>query len=499
VAFSMAWDGPGGGVSGDGGGDDRAAAGVLAGFREDLYWSLTRRRDALFEVGDAVLCAPGRVTDLARLSLVPEFGRGHGALYDALNAGHIGVGRLRRALAGVALPAWPDGGIRLAVDVSSWLRPEARASAERAFCHVHGRGRNAGQVIPGWPYSFVAALGPGASSWTLLLDAVRLGPGDDDGAVTAGQLREVFTRLAAAGHWADGDPPVLVAMDAGYNVTRLAWLLRDLPVVLVARVRSDRVYWRAAPPKARGVSGRHARHGTPVRCGDPATWHGAQVVQDGHEARHGPVTATAWTGVHQAVHRHTGGFEDWPEDQELPVIEGTLIRLSVTGQRARGPAPAPMWLWASTPDAGDAQVRVLWQAYLRRFDIEHTFRFLKQQLGWTRPLLRDPAAADRWTWLLLACYAQLWLARGLAAVTRLPWQPPQPPAAMTPGRVRAGFRRARQITGTPASPAKPGRPGPGRPKGSRNKRKAPRHPVGKHTPKPPKQAKNPRKKANHTG
>jgi hypothetical protein len=49
---------------------------------------------------NAVLCAPGRVTDLARLSLVPEFGRGHGALYNALNAGHAGVGRLRRALAG---------------------------------------------------------------------------------------------------------------------------------------------------------------------------------------------------------------------------------------------------------------------------------------------------------------------------------------------------------------------------------------------------------------
>jgi hypothetical protein len=31
-------------------------------------------------------------------------------------------------------------------------------------------------------------------------------------------------------------------------------------------------------------------------------------------------------------------------------------------------------------------------------------------LGWTRPKLRDPAAADRWTWLILACYAQLRLA-----------------------------------------------------------------------------------------
>ena len=118
----------------------------------------------------------GRCRDLARLSLVPESGRGHGGLYDGLNAGRVEVGRLRRAVAGMVLPAWPDGRIRLGADVSDWLRPGAETSPERLFCHVHWRGKNAGQMIPGWPYSFVAALGPGRSSWTPLLDAVRLGP-----------------------------------------------------------------------------------------------------------------------------------------------------------------------------------------------------------------------------------------------------------------------------------------------------------------------------------
>ncbi len=162
-------------------------------------------------------------------------------------------------------------------------------------------------------------------------------------------------------------------------------------------------------------------------------------------------------------------------------------------------AAETMWLWASAPLPAEAEVRVLWQAYLRRFDIEHLFRFCKQQLGWTRPLLRDPAAADRWTWLIICCYAQLWLARALAAITRLPWQPPQPPAAMTPGRVRAGFPRARAAAGTPARTPKPATPGPGRPKGSKNKRKAPRHRPGKTTPKQRKQAKNQRKKTKQTG
>ena len=153
---------------------------VLAGFRGLLYRCLTRRGDELFELGDAVLCADGPVQDLARLSLVAGHRRGHGAVYDALNAGRVDIGRLRRALAGLPLQTGPDGGIRLAVDVSPWLRPQAATSAGLLFCHVYGRGKGSAQIIPGWPYSVVAALEPGRTSWTAVLDAVRLRPDDDE-------------------------------------------------------------------------------------------------------------------------------------------------------------------------------------------------------------------------------------------------------------------------------------------------------------------------------
>src|SRR5712691_12537196 len=72
VAFSMAW--PGDAVDGGPGRDE--AWRLLAGFRGEFYRCLPRRGDALYDLADAVLCAGGRVTDLARLSLVPEFRRG---------------------------------------------------------------------------------------------------------------------------------------------------------------------------------------------------------------------------------------------------------------------------------------------------------------------------------------------------------------------------------------------------------------------------------------
>ena len=155
-------------------GGDRAD-GALAGFRRELYFCFGMRRDVLFEVCDAVLCKQERVLMLAEVSLEPECRRGHGAVYDALNCGEVRFARLRRALSLVPLREWEDGRIRLAVDVSNWLRPDAEASPERLFCHCYARGKGNAQLIPGWPYSFVAALEPGRTSWTLPLDAVRLG------------------------------------------------------------------------------------------------------------------------------------------------------------------------------------------------------------------------------------------------------------------------------------------------------------------------------------
>ena len=283
------------------------------------------------------------------------------------------------------LPGWPDGRIRLAVDVSNWLRPGAVTSPERMFCHVYGRGKGQAQMIPGWPYSFVAALEPGRTSWTAVLDAVRLGPADDETEVTAAQVREVVTRLIGAGHWRPGDPDMLIVFDAGYDVTRLAWLLTDLPAEMLGRLRSDRVLYFPAPPRAGGC-GRPARHGPEFALADPATWPGPPVTTSTATSRYGTAVAAAWDRLHPRLTHRAAWLG---HDGELPVIDGTLIRLAVDhlpGDRD----PKPVWLWSSRTGATPAEVDRLWQAFLRRFDIEHTFRFFKQVLGWTRPKLRGP-------------------------------------------------------------------------------------------------------------
>ena len=102
---------------------------------------------------------------------------------------------------------------------------------------------------------------------------------------------------------------------------------------------------------------------------------------------------------------------NWEGD--LPVLHGTVLRVMV-GHLPDGRKPhKTMWLWHAGP--APLSCDELWRAYLARFDEEHAFKFAKGTLGLTAARVRTPEQADRWVRLVMAAFAQLLLARPLAA------------------------------------------------------------------------------------
>ena len=209
--------------------------------------------------------------------------------------------------------------------------------------------------------------------------------------MTAAQVRNVVTRLAAAGHWKDGDPDIMVIFDAGYEPARLAWLLRDLPVQVTGRLGTNRVFRLPPPPRQPGEMGRPVKHGAELPLAADAARLDPNAVTTTVTSRYGAAAALSWNRAHPKL-KARGAWEG--HQGALPVIEGTLIRLTVD-HLPHDRAPKPAWLWTSRPDAGPAEADLCWQAFLRRFDLEHTFRFLKQALGWTRrnSAIRPPPIA----------------------------------------------------------------------------------------------------------
>ena len=126
---------------------------------------------------------------------------------------------------------------------------------------------------------------------------MRLSPDDDETEVTATQVRDVVTQLIDAGHWHEGDPAILVVFDAGYDVTRLAYLLADLPAGLLGRLRSDRVVQLPAPPRQPGTMGRPRKHGGEIALAAPAAWPAPHVTTSTVTSRYGLAVTAAWDRV----------------------------------------------------------------------------------------------------------------------------------------------------------------------------------------------------------
>ena len=147
-----------------------------------------------------------------------------------------------------------------------------------------------------------------------------------------------------------------------------------------------------------------------------------------------------------------------------PLSVGWVVRVVLERTPNQARPLKPLWLWYAGPEPPDPGL--LWRAYVHRFDVEHTLRFCKERLGWDRARVRTPEQMDRWTWVILAAYTQLRLARGLIADQRLPWERPRPPGQLTPWRVLRGFGDLVLLLGTLARAPKPCGRSPGRPKGS---------------------------------
>ena len=428
---------------------------ALRCFRTDLHGSFPRRADALFELVDALLTA-GPVASLPHLSLQAAHRRGWGSLYDALAEGALDEVVLQGLLRQYAVG---DGPAVYALDQSVWPRCDAEASPDRGF-YYHPSRHSAGQpIVAGWAYQWLTQLNFTRDSWTTPLDVRRVHPTENANAVAVEQIQALLKRFPR------DDAPPLFVFDAGYDSAQLTQGLGEVPAAVLVRFRADRCFYADPPPATRSPKGGRPRvHGAKFACKDPATWPSPTAEHVVDDEQYGMVRVRSWAGLHPKQQHHPGRGTR----KTRPIVRGTVVLVEVSRLPARSYPPQILWLWWA--GAGMPDRDLLWRAYVRRFDLEHTLRFLKQSLGWTTPRVRHPQQADRWTWLVVAAYTQLRLVRPWIADRRLPWERPLKLGQLTPSRVRRALSALLPLVGTPATAPKPCGRSPGRPSGSRSGR-----------------------------
>lgn len=422
----------------------------LVSFRKQAYDALSHWPDTLFELADSLTSCPTPTYSTPALSLEPEFRRSHGSLYKALEHGVVDLDQMRKVLVEHKPSDWPDV---YAVDATSWARNDAETSPERGYYYSTSKQLGDKPIVAGWQYQLITQLNWEANSWTAPVDQIRLKPGQDPTEASIRQVKELVLRLSES-----NQVPMFV-FDAGYDSITIGDQLKDEPAQIIVRLSPRRIFYSDPGPELR--PGRPRRHGKCFKLSDSSTWHEPDKEHTTLDGTFGRVVVQAWNQLHPRLARR-GPRKDL---KTLPIIQGTIVRIQVEHlPKSVVSRDAELWLWWSGP--GKPDLDLCWRAYLRRFDIEHTIRFLKHTLGWSIPSIQTPQQADTWTWLVVVAYTQLRIARPIIDDVRLPWERPLGPSHRTPARVRRGFRLLRPDIGTPAHPPKTSTPGPGRPKGT---------------------------------
>lgn len=416
----------------------------LIQFRQAAYRCLGNARDAQFELTDAVILTP-RVNSYVELSLSPVFRRLWPSIYEAIEDGQPDrEGLMRLYIA--QIPSTPRP--LLAGDHTAWPRLSAPTLPERTVEHQPVQIIGNKPITIGQGFGTLAWIPEEVGSWALPLLHERIPPTETPIEKAVRQLRRVSLALPVR--------PISL-WDAEYGNATFVQESADIPADKIIRLRPNLCLW--GPPPPHSGRGRPRVHGDKFKLKDPTTWGPPAEVLEVEDPQLGQVHISLWRGLHF---------------RKSPHHPMTVVRITRPGARGTRRDPKDLWLiWVGEEPP---PLREWWRCYLRRFAVDHWYRFAKQRLHWVLPRFGTPEQAERWSDLMPFITWELWLAREVVTDNPLPWQKPQ--TNLTPGRVCQGMGGILAVIGTPAQVPKPRGKSSGWPKGRPRQRKE-RHPVVK--------------------
>lgn len=398
----------------------------LREFRHNAYRLIGNGRDAVFDLMDAVLVSRS-VASFAELSLSPVFRRQWSSLYEALQDSEPP----RSVLMELYIEQMPQEiPIVLAGDHTAWSRLQAQTLRERTYEHQANPMSGAKPVTLGHGYGTIAWIPETQGSWALPLLHERITSAESPIDKGVNQLRQVCQKLATR---------PLSLWDAEYGCAPFLKQTADIACDKLIRLRSNRVLY-GLPPAYTGI-GRPRVHGDKFKLGDSNTgWQPDEDIEV-EDLKLGRLRLRMWHDLHL---------------KQAATHQVSLIQLERLDSTAHTP-PKPLWLIWIGQDR--PSLPTIWQRYLRRFAINHWYRFAKQRLHWTLPQLSTPEQSQRWSDLMPLLTWQLWLARPDVQDAPLPWQKAAP--NLSPGRVANAFAQVLAVIGTPAPNPKPRGKSPG--------------------------------------
>lgn len=272
-------------------------------FREKLYQSFNYRRDTLMDLLDA-LAANTTAREPVELSLSPLFRREYSALYKGIQAYRAispsnskeaekrKIAQIEARFQAIAalIPTPQQKQFYLwALDVTPLPRPYAKTLEERTIIYQPNTIKSNKPINIGHSYSVLTALPEreetGDIPWAIPLTVERVKSSATGKQVGSQQLKQILTNenLPWSNHLS------VVVVDSDYSAkTFLSEQEQHPNLVVVTRVRSNRVFYTSPEPKIIPSLGHPRWYGAKFDSLDEATWHEpTEVVQTNFTTKRG--------------------------------------------------------------------------------------------------------------------------------------------------------------------------------------------------------------------
>ncbi|PSF26382.1 hypothetical protein C7H19_25140 [Aphanothece hegewaldii CCALA 016] len=392
----------------------------LQQFRTDTHHLLRFAKDATFDLIDAVLTTRTAYS-LAEFSLSPLFRRKWSSVYEVLqDVRPHRQNLMKRYLEEIEIN--DELYVTVAIDHTANPRKDSPTLKDRGYHHSPDGFQ---KVTEGHNYSTIAWIPEEQGSWALPLRHERITSFETPISKASWQLKQVAKSLKQ---------PILALLDSEYGNASWVNQIVDIQADCLIRIRSNCCLY-GVPEKYRG-RGRPRKHGDKFKLNDRSTWWEATETIEVNDAKLGLLKIRRWSQLH------------FRNSSFVPM---TLILVERLETQKKGSFKKPLWLVFIGQQI--LPLEKLWKKYLRRFAVDHWYRFIKQRLHWTLPALSTPHQSERWSDLMPLMTWQLWLARDLVQEHHLPWQKPQ--KSLSPGRVAQSMLELLIEMGTPALSPKP--------------------------------------------
>jgi DDE superfamily endonuclease len=436
----------------------------LCQLREAIYQSIEYRADAIMELLDAI-SSNSSAKSVVELSLNPVYQRQYSSIEKSISEFSVSsittdekeqrlkLEESHLAIISKNIPQLQQGRFHLfASDVTPQPRPFAPTLSDRKVVHSPNPTLSNKPIAVGHEYSHLVYLPEKPSTlsppWVLPLSVRRVSSAENGVMVAASQITALMTNPQIP----FANELCLHVGDGAYSsVSYIHANTQHDNLVVAARLRSNRKLYFQPQALSTTDKGHPFWYGKALKLRNANRYRASQEINTTYISRSGVtfnVRVKAWDNLLMR------GKKDCPmHDQPL-----TLIRIDAFKSNGKSYYRRPLFLIVAGKRRAEISIVDIWLAYAQRYDIEHYFRFGKQNLLMSSFQTPDSQHEENWWHITLLAYCQLYLAAPLACHLPRPWEAKSLSSSssslLSPSAVQRDFARIIKEIGSPAKSPK---------------------------------------------